>query len=373
MAELADLADVAAAEGEGAAGLPLPESPSIQISSSLSKMQSAEVRAHLFALALTPTDAARLLGVGLRSVRRWTQPRRLSEDVSEDAGNPPHEGEGVGVDVSGGEGEGGGSERIPGPAQQALRAWLKLHRLGQHWRPDGLPLQHIDVAAAIERVRARAQGGGRATSWDIDVENRLAVMKGHRVSFVWLAPGRFALQTYCRPAAVATPGETHAVPAALIDDACACIARRLAGEREPPLVRLVLGEPVLVDDVIELRDPSLSPIVACTLSLTGLRRFLERDVTGTAALGFVRRNHAALADLASEVHARRAVQNQERMVREQGEGASPIGLRLLDIDAADLGLVRSKLISLSHLTSGASMGQGQRGRQSDRMNARRGA
>lgn len=277
-------------------------------------MQSAEVRAHLNALALTPIEFARLLGVGLRTVRRWTQPERLGEDVGEP------------MEV----GEGARSERIPGPAEQALRAWLKLHRLGQHWRPDGLPLQHVDTAAAIARVRARGHRGPGVT-WDIDLASLVAVMKGHRVSFVWQAVDRFALQTYCGPSNVPTPAD-EAARAALTDEACACIARRLAGERQVPMLALVLGDPVLTDDHIELRDTSLSPIVVCRLPLSALRAFLERNVSGDAALSFAHRNEAALADLASEIHARR------------GGAASTMGTRMLEFTAGDLGLVRGELL-----------------------------
>ena len=190
-------------------------------------MRSAEVRAHLDALALTATDAARLLGVGLRSVRRWTQPERASvappaagnpvEHVSA-AGRPPSDLDGV-LD---GALEGAPGDAIPGPAAQALRAWLKLQRAGVHWRPDGLPLGHVDPAAAIARARKRAaeratehaghhagkragagasegasQGAGPQAGppappahWDVDLTRCVASMGGHRVSFVW--PGHSA-------------------------------------------------------------------------------------------------------------------------------------------------------------------------------------
>ena len=34
---------------------------------------------------------------------------------------------------------------IPGPAEQALRAWFRLNRLGMAWRPDGLPLGEDEI------------------------------------------------------------------------------------------------------------------------------------------------------------------------------------------------------------------------------------
>jgi hypothetical protein len=348
-------------------------------------MRSAEVRAHLDALALTATDAARLLGVGLRSVRRWTQPERASVV-------PPAACDPDGVS------EGAQGEAIPGPAAQVLRAWLKLQRAGMHWRPDGLPLGDVDPAVAIARARERAaehagmhdgkragpgagagasQGAGPQAGptahWDVDLTRYVASMGGHRVSFVWpgqcagtgpaavTAPLGWALQSYCPPHVDGAGGGALSgeALAELIDDACVCIARRLAGEREPPLAELVLGEPVLVGqagragladqvgrggpighlahgtEAVELRDVSLNPIVVCRLSRAVLAAFLElpagTEVTPAQLLAFARRHHAVLADLASEIHA--------RPPREP----SPTGLRVLDISVGDLGLVRRRL------------------------------
>ena len=202
-------------------------------------------------------------------------------------------------------------------------------------------------------------------------------MGGHRVSFVWPggqgagtgsaappAPLGWTLQSYCPPhgdGARAGGGALSAdALAELIDDACACIARRLAGEREPPLPELVLGEPVLVGqagraghaeadladqvgqigwldqgaEAVELRDVSFSPIVVCRLSRAVLAAFLElpagTEVTPAQLVAFARRHHAVLVDLASELHA--------RPPRE-----SPTGLRVLDVSVGDLGLVRRRL------------------------------
>jgi hypothetical protein len=349
-------------------------------------MRSAEVRAHLDALALTATDAARLLGVGLRSVRRWTQPG--SEPPSQGTGaaaSAPWPGPPAAVDPEGAgaadatretHGPDGtntsvarGAELIPGPAAQVLRAWLKLHRLGAHWRPDGVDLVDVDPLAALERVRAR--GAFRSAShWDVDLRRGCASMGGHRVSFVWpgrapgTAPGTassatsaavpevmgWALQRYCPErsgaSAADTGGESVSVPALaeLVDDACASIARRLAGERAPPLPVLVLGEPAWVGDVggaVELRDESFSPSVVCRLGTAALAAFLElpagaasgavAEMSPSQLLAFARRHHATLAELAVELLAR------------PSRGTTSLGQRLLDISAGDLGLVRARL------------------------------
>jgi hypothetical protein len=373
-------------------------------------MRSAEVRAHLDALALTATDAARLLGVGLRSVRRWTQPG--SELPSQGAGAgvaaaAPWPGPQAAVDPEGAgaadamrETDGPddtntsvarSAELIPGPAAQALRAWLKLHRLGAHWRPDGVALVDVDPLAALERVRAR--GGLRSAShsashWDVDLRRGCASMGGHRVSFVWpgrapgsapgSAPGTassataaavpevmgWALQSYCPERSGASAADTAGgrvsvqALAELVDDACASIARRLAGERAPPLPVLVLGEPAWVGDVgeaVELRDESFSPSVVCRLSAAALAAFLELPagaasgaVAGIAPaqlLGFARRHHATLAELAGELLAR------------PSRGTTSLGQRLLDIGAGDLGLVRAQLgWPAPGATAGAALG-----------------
>jgi hypothetical protein len=349
-------------------------------------MRSAEVRAHLDALALTATDAARLLGVGLRSVRRWTQPgSELPSQGTGAAAAASWPGPQAAVDPEGAgpadamqetHGPDGTNtsvarspELIPGPAAQALRAWLKLHRLGAHWRPDGVDLVDVDPLAALERVRARGALHS-ASHWDVDLRRCCASMGGHRVSFVWpgrapgsasgTAPGTassatfaavpevmgWALQSYCPQRSGASAADTAGgrvsvqALAELVDDACASIARRLAGERAPPLPVLVLGEPAWVGDVgeaVELRDESFSPGFVCRLSAAALAAFLElpagaaSGITPAQLLAFARRHHATLTELASELHGR------------PSRGTTALGQRLLDIGAGDLGLVRAQL------------------------------
>lgn len=61
-------------------------------------------------LGLSQAEAARLLSVDARTVRRW------AEDPAD----------------------------MPGPAKQALRAWLALHRFGLPWAPDSVDLVRQD-------------------------------------------------------------------------------------------------------------------------------------------------------------------------------------------------------------------------------------
>jgi Homeodomain-like domain len=170
-------------------------------------MSRTELAVLLDQLGLTQAEAARLLSVNVRTVRRWV------EEPAE----------------------------IPGPAEQALRAWLRLNRLGMAWRPDGLPLgedeidemakqlalyrRHaIHLDALLQQVEAR---GGPAAPWNVDVEANVATLGPMRVGYYRLPNGGFSPSTYRR---------TDAEPdldrdAHLLQDAYACIARALADPR----------------------------------------------------------------------------------------------------------------------------------------------
>jgi hypothetical protein len=158
---------------------------------------------HLQQLDLTQAEAACLLSVNVRTVRRWV------DDPTD----------------------------MPGSAEHALRAWLRLHRLGVAWRPDGLPLggddidemaqqialyrqRAIDLDALLQRVEAR---GGPAAPWQVDLEAHIATLGPMRVGFYPLPNGGFSPSTYRR---------TDADPdlnrdAHLLEDAYACIAQVL--------------------------------------------------------------------------------------------------------------------------------------------------
>lgn len=170
-------------------------------------MSQTALLAHLNQLDLSQTEAARLLSVNVRTVRRWVE-------------NP---------------------SEMPGPAEQALRAWLRLHRLGLAWRPDGLPLgedeveemaeqialyrQHaIDLDALLRRVEER---GGPAAPWHVDLKAHLATLGPMEVGFYPLANGGFSPSTYRR----SDVGPDLGRDAQLLEDAYACIARALASQR----------------------------------------------------------------------------------------------------------------------------------------------
>ena len=162
-------------------------------------MTRKEFDEHLSGLGLTQVEAAQLLSAGPRTVRRW------AEDPT----------------------------TMPGTAEQALRAWMRLHKCGLAWRPDGVAVgAHDEEAIAVHRqhaigldqllqkVRAR---NGPAAPWRVDLRRSCATLGPLKVSFYRLRNGSFAPQSYSR--SDGPPDLNRDWP--LIEDACACIAESL--------------------------------------------------------------------------------------------------------------------------------------------------
>ncbi len=129
-------------------------------------MSSSEFCKTLTRLALSEAEASRLMSVNPRSVRRWSE----------------------------------GSTEVPGPVEQALRAWLRLEEFGLVWRPDGVPIWDVDQAARfrshaieldalIQKVKKR---GGPAAPWKVDLANRTAILGPVEVHFHVLANENFS-------------------------------------------------------------------------------------------------------------------------------------------------------------------------------------
>ena len=123
-------------------------------------------------LALSESEAARLLSVAPRSVRRWCD----------------------------------GSIEVPGPVEQAIRAWQRLDELGMAWRPDGIPIWELDqtalfrdhaveLASLIRKVKER---GGAAAPWEVDLPGRRARLGPLEVRFHVLANESFSPSCYSR-------------------------------------------------------------------------------------------------------------------------------------------------------------------------------
>jgi hypothetical protein len=151
-------------------------------------------------LGLAPADAAQLLSVSPRTLRRWLD-----------------------------------GEEIPGPAQQAIRAWIQLHELHVPWRPDAVSIvsddqdqiarhrRHtIELAEVCKRVEAR---GGAKAPWVVDWDKgRASLGDVMEITFYKLQSGNFSLGSYRRTDSA--PDVTRDMP--MIEDAVYCIAQALA-------------------------------------------------------------------------------------------------------------------------------------------------
>ena len=137
-------------------------------------MRSEEFSRHLDALGLKQGDAAILLRVTPRAVRKWQV----------------------------------GEQRVPGTVAELVRVWRQLHAAKIPWGAD-LELiwygdddqirRHQDhdkaLGALLERVKAR---GGQAAPWRINLREHSAVLGKMTVRFYKLASGSFSLANYRR-------------------------------------------------------------------------------------------------------------------------------------------------------------------------------
>jgi Homeodomain-like domain len=154
-------------------------------------------------LGLSPVEAAQLLGVSPRTVRRWQE-----------------------------------GEEVPGPAEQAIRAWARLHERHLPWRPDSVSITQddqdqiarhrshtINLDAVLQRVEAR---GGAKAPWNVDWDSGRASLETMEVSFYKLQSGSFSLGPYRR-----TDSSPDVVrDREMIEDAIYCIAKAL--EKKSP-------------------------------------------------------------------------------------------------------------------------------------------
>jgi hypothetical protein len=180
-------------------------------------MSAQEVSDHFTHLNLSQADAARLLGVVPRTVSRWLA-----------------------------------GEEVPGPVEQALRAWHVMQRHRLMWRPDTIAITENDqtqigltrenaitVAQVIERVKAR---GGPQFPWLVDRQNCRAISGPMEVGFYKLKNGSFSLSTYRR--ADMHPDVQR--DRELIEDAVYCIAMEMRKEAEMPVTLVFMDGPGFV-------------------------------------------------------------------------------------------------------------------------------
>jgi hypothetical protein len=179
----------------------------------MSDMNATELGATLTYLGLDQAEAAQLLGVAPRTMRRW-----LLE-----------------------------GEEIPGPAIVALRAWRAMHDRHLNWKPDAQTLfnddqdqitrhrKHVvDMDAALKRVEKR---GGPTSPWAVDLSKNSAIFGPFEVSFYQLkGDGGFSLSNYRRRDEA--PDVARDMP--FLEDAAYCIAKTIAKARAavPPLKKV---------------------------------------------------------------------------------------------------------------------------------------
>ena len=173
-------------------------------------MSSEELTQTLIRLNLWQQEAAQLLSVTPRTMRRWME-----------------------------------GEELPGPAEQALRAWVRLHERLLPWRPDSVSVsvddqeqialnrRHtIGLDEMLSRVEAR---GGSQTPWQVDRARCCAMLGPIQVGYVKLQSGGFSLTTYRRSDTEPDVQRDQA----LIEDAAFCIAQAMRREPEFGPVMLV--------------------------------------------------------------------------------------------------------------------------------------
>ena len=135
----------------------------------LDMMSNTELDDNLAALRVSPAEAAQLLGVSARTLRRWLE-----------------------------------GEAVPGPAEAALRAWRTLAGLHLPWKPDAVSIfeddqdqiarhrQHTEeMAAVLKKVEAR---GGAKNPWTVNLQKCTAIFGHFEVGFYTLQSGGILLE-----------------------------------------------------------------------------------------------------------------------------------------------------------------------------------
>lgn len=166
-------------------------------------MTNAEFAQHLEALSLKQKDAATLLRVTPRAVRRWQ----------------------------------GGEQKIPGTVAELLRAWRQLDAAKIPWGADLESIWYGDddqirrhqdhalaLAVLLSRVKAR---GGPPTPWSVNLKEHSATLGLMTVRFYKLLNDGFSLAHYRRSDMRPDPYRDQP----LIEDAVAAFAAAVGKAR----------------------------------------------------------------------------------------------------------------------------------------------
>jgi len=191
-------------------------------------MTNREFAEDLSKLNLTPDEAAHLLGVSERSVRRWTE-----------------------------------GESVPGPVEAALRAWRHLEARNLPWKPDSVSVFQDDEDQ-IRRIRNHDEllhqlmseveaRGGPANPWAVDLAKQRATFGPAEVSFYRLQNGGFSPSTYRR--LDRTPTGNDKID---IQDACYCIAQAFSRARQTNQALIDIAEYTRKNAAIFVQDGNAS-------------------------------------------------------------------------------------------------------------------
>lgn len=175
-------------------------------------MTNREFAEHLTALRLSQSEAAQLLGVSERSVRRWTE-----------------------------------GEAVPGPAEAAIRAWRSLDERHLPWKPDSVSIfqddqdqlrrmrEHDNLLAAL--MTEVEQRGGPTDPWTVDLAGQKATLGPAEVGFHVLQNGGFSPSTFRRLDRTPSVEDTRE-----IQDAVYCIALAFARARAANKALIAVAE-----------------------------------------------------------------------------------------------------------------------------------
>ncbi len=266
-------------------------------------MTADELNTILKNLRLDSKDAAQLLEVSPRTVRRWM--------------DAPAE--------------------IPGPTCRALQAWSSLERAGLPWRPDEGALATSD-AAQIARYRDHAielyellerveKRGGPSIPWNVNLVAKRASLGPVQVSFYELANGGFSLQSLRRSDQAFD--SVRDLP--LLEDAIASIATAFARRQG----RRFVFEVTLQDDVVLLWDVQQAPTTVMKLACTLVRSTLaeQEQLTNEQCRLLAACNKELLAEVAESLFAQRRYAARED------------GIRVINVVANDLKPIASRFLS----------------------------
>jgi transcriptional regulator with XRE-family HTH domain len=180
-------------------------------------MTSNELQEYLTLLGLEQAEAAQLLSVSPRTLRRWLD-----------------------------------GEEVPGPVEQAFKAWRRLHDRKLIWRPDTVSIieddqgqiaghrnHAIELSEALRRVEER---GGPRMPWLVDRQGCRAILGPMEVTFHKLASGSFSLANYRRSDSYPDVQRDRE----FIDDATFYIAKEMRKEAAIPVTLVYMDEPNFV-------------------------------------------------------------------------------------------------------------------------------